>query len=143
MTGVGTGFSASCVLIVCTQIMKCRICCRVPYLALVGRRSGERQKSQCSLFVWMQACALLKKGAGNLTSTASLGVAFPTVSFHLQHTKSSKRWAFLGLSCAQGNVGAAFCLDVLWCPLFRPGQQISLVASAAGKIHRMLLFSEK
>lgn len=52
ITGVGTGFSASSVLIVCTQIMKCRIHYRVPNLALVGR-SGERQKSQCSLFVWM------------------------------------------------------------------------------------------
>lgn len=45
MTGVGTGFSASCVRIVCAQIMKCRIHCQVPYLALVGRRSGEGQKS--------------------------------------------------------------------------------------------------
>lgn len=82
-----------------------------------------------------------KKRCRDLTSTASLSVAFPTITFHLQHAKSSERSS----SCAQGNVGTAFLSRCSLVPTLQasPAQQISLVASAAGKIHRMLFFSEK
>lgn len=82
-----------------------------------------------------------KKRCRDLTSTASLGVAFPTISFHLQDTKSSERSS----SCAQGNVGAAFLSRCSLVPTLQvsPAQLICLVASAAGEIHRMLLFREK
>lgn len=79
-TGEGTGFSASC-LVVCTQIMKCRIHCRVPCL------EEWREEEKPVLLVCVDAEPV--RWVSRLNSTS--GCSFPTSSFYQRHPESLER----------------------------------------------------